>query len=510
MSQVLTNTARTILRSRLRRHPNVTVAIPAGETVGTLSNSDLIQVALSLGLDVPRKEECDKYEANKSAGMSSNSAIAAADQVAAAHGFGGSNFADVASIQSNAASGARMSVEADEAEDTTIEEVEASANSDTSTSTSEPSQEDQTKAKADLLVSETLAKLGTGDFPGFKAAIERIAMDACRPAPAPLTVVQYAVDASKIKGTVPQVIANRTAKDMGIKSGTTGTVLPATALDVYDAPDAPAVDKGFIFPDETPVVLSQVRRGRAVFLYGPAGTGKTSLAKQIAANWKRPFVRISCDDQTEAATLTGMTVPDGSGGVKWQDGQLTAAIRRPGTVILVDEPSVARPGALFVLQAVLDDDKRLHIAETGETVGVAPGVIFILADNTNGTGDTTGAYEATRRLNRAFLDRAGVTVRLDYMPADQEAEAIVNRTSCTRKMADALVRFAGLTRQDANNGKISHGVGIRRLISMAELMSDGVKADKAFYMSIMETAPFDDREPLRQMWTAQINSKSFA
>lgn len=511
MSQVLTNTARTILRSRLRRHPNLGASLPAGETVGTLTNADLIQVALSLGLDVPNVEECNKFEFEKTQGASSNGAIAAADGFARLEGFGGSGLMDILPMNSNGAADARLNVEKDEVEDAEVLPGTSSETASISSATSPDANnsDDETKAKADKIVADVMAHLGKGDFVTFKGLLESLALEASKPTPAPVTIIKAAIDPSKVKGGVPNVVANRTAKDMGLKSGNTGVVVSATALNVYDAPDAPAKDARYIWPDESAAVISQIRRGHAVFMYGPAGTGKTSFAKQLAATWGRPFVRISCDDQTEASTLTGMTVPDGEGGVKWQDGQLTAAIRRPGTVILVDEPSVARPGALFVLQAVLDDDKRLHIAETGETVDVAPDVIFILADNTNGTGDTTGAYEATRRLNRAFLDRSGVTVRLDYMPADREAAAIVSHTGCTNKIADALVRLAGLSRRSATDGKVSHGIGIRRLFALAELISDGVKPEMAFQMAVLETAPHDDKEHLRQLWTANINSGSF-
>jgi hypothetical protein len=88
----------------------------------------------------------------------------------------------------------------------------------------------------------------------------------------------------------------------------------------------------------------------------------------MAAHYGRPFARISCDDQTESTTLLGMTVPDGKGGVKWQDGQLAAAIRRPGTVVLIDEPTVARAGAHYVFNALLDDERAIVSQETGERI----------------------------------------------------------------------------------------------------------------------------------------------
>lgn len=503
MTTSLTHTARTILRSRIRRHDKA-ASVLNGAKVSDMSTADLLQAATLLGLSAPTEAECAEYVKEKQATGSPSRALIKADgKDVSDPDAAGVGLSEMDAIDAD---------DADQSRDDLVTDDQPVLALDPQATPAEKKADkavDDIKAKVDASVRETLALMGAGNFEGFKDRLTKLAEQAHRPDPEPVQLPPVQVyDTSKLSGHVPSVVGRRTAKDMGLTSGGTGAKVTATALDVYDAPDAPARDPHYIWPDSASAILSQLARGKVAFLYGPAGTGKTSLAKQVAALWRRPFVRISCDDQTEAATLVGMTVPNGEGGVKWQDGQLTAAIRRPGTVILIDEPSVARPGALFVLQAVLDDDRRLHIAETGEVVQVAPGVLFLLADNTNGTGDVTGAYESTRRLNRAFLDRAGVTVKLDYMPIDQEAKAVASRTGAKEATALALCKFAALTRRKADNGEVSHGVGIRRLMSLAELVSDGVNPDMAFQMAVIETAPFDDREPLRQMWTAEVNKKA--
>lgn len=256
----------------------------------------------------------------------------------------------------------------------------------------------------------------------------------------------------------------------------------------------PEIDARYVWPPNvTHAAVASLARGRNIWLYGPAGTGKSSFAEQLAARTGRPFCLIPCDDTTEAPELVGMTVPH-QGSVRWQDGVLTAAMRIPGTIILVDEPTVARPGALMVLQSVLASG-LLSVKETGEVVRAAPGVRFLVADNTNGTGGGAAeGYEGTRRLNRATLDRFSLHLKLDFMPPDAEAAALVAHTSCTAELAALLVSCAVLTRA----AKVSHSLGLRRLIAWAEALTDGLEARYAFETAVLNSATRDDREPIEQ------------
>jgi len=482
--------------------------------VSDLTNADLIQTALLLGLVIPSPRECDAYDEAKANGEPVP--LNRADAMASRLGFGGDGLVYV-----GPASGAQASAAGNAADDERPssnpeddrEHAEYTVTLDLSPV--DPVDKDAA-AKADIKqqakdrAAAIREKFGRGDFAGFMTDLEALAETALTPPPAPVVRMVGYVDPSKIKGQVPQITGDQTMKGAGI-SALWNVTDAKTTMPTYDAVDAPGVDPDYIWPDQTGPALAAMARGANVLFWGPAGTGKTSFPQQVAARWGRSFVRVSCTEDTEASTLVGMTVPDtASGGVKWQDGQLAAAIRKPGTVILIDEPSVARPGALFVMQALLDHDRAIYIAETGEVVRCAPDVVFVLADNTNGTGDNTGSYEGTRRLNRAFLDRCALTVHLDYLAPDREAVALVARTGVSRKAAAALCKFAALTRADADKGKVSHGIGFRRLQALAETIACGVDPAQAFQLAVLETAPHDDVEPLRQLWTSDVNASVFS
>jgi len=164
----------------------------------------------------------------------------------------------------------------------------------------------------------------------------------------------------------------------------------------------------------------------------------------------------------------------------------------------LDEPSVARPGALFVMQNVLAN-RQLFIAETGRRVCVAPGVLFLATDNTNGEGGgARRGYTDTNRLNAAFLDRFGVRVRVDFLPSDREADIICAYTGCTPELAQLLVSAATVTRAAADNQQLSRGIGLRRLLAWSELLQDGVDAEYAFQSAVLNCAAEQDVETLRE------------
>lgn len=463
-------TKRTILRAAMSGHSDGAALLEAmhpGKTVSTLSNCDLLHLADTLGLSVPTDEMAATYEAARHRGLPAKDALLEA--------FAAENNPNPVKYAETAETAETAEPETDEAE-----------------------------AEAQAKVKEIYSHFADGDLAAYQSGILELARAASKPAPVafmPPAAQNY--DTSSLSGEVATRTGTQTLRQAGIRSETPINDAQ-TALAVYDATDQ-TVDPNYIWPEHTGPIVAALAHNEPVFLYGPAGTGKTSFAEQLAAQYKRPFVRVSCDDQTEAAVLSGMTVPDtANGGVIWQDGQLAAAIRRPGTVILIDEPSVARPGALFVLQSVMDGARCLNIAETGERIPLAPDVILILADNTNGTGDETGSYEATRRLNRAFLDRPAITVRLDYMPADDEARILHARSGLSKEACAALVKFAVMTRAKTGDGDLSHAVGLRRLIALARQITFGTPPAVAFQLSTIETAPPEDREALRQIWTAEV------
>lgn len=442
---------RNALRAAVRAHPDADAALH-GAKINNLRLAALIAVARTLGLD-PHAIMDDAAPAAVSA----------------------------------------VSPDAEDAED------------DAEAEDAEDAEDDATDdAAIETQVAAVRGLIASGGFGAFDAKLRELVTLANKPPVVRTVEVRVEVPAAA-PGTAnaPAVHVSRcTGKEetwrklCGVKGA-----LGARVTKLWDGthPDTPKINARYIWPQpQTAIALTQIARGRNAFLYGPPGTGKTEWAMQLAARTGRPFALISCDSATDAPTLVGMTVPSADGAVSWQDGQLTRAIQTPGCVVLIDEPSLARPGALFVMQNVLAN-RVLYIGETGRRVKVAEGVIFIAGDNTNGTGGgARRGFTDTNKLNLAFLDRFGVRVKFDYMPADQERDIIVSYTSCTPELATLLIGAAATTRAAAEGQQLTAGIGLRRLLSWAELLTDGVDAEDAFVSAVLNCAEEQDREALRQ------------
>jgi len=283
---------------------------------------------------------------------------------------------------------------------------------------------------------------------------------------------------------------------------------------IWDAVDAPKVDPAYVIePARFAEVATALEHGETVWLAGAAGTGKGTLAREYAARTGRPFVRIGFTRATEIVDLLGQSepAPHAAGGVEmiWRDKVFTQAIRRPGTVILLDEIMIAPAGTVAVFQTILDD--RRVTLPTGEVVEFAPGVVVILADNSAGYGDESGVYAGVQPANAALVDRCGRVVIVDYLPAKLEALALHKHTTAPLDACQRLAEFAKVVRTAASKaGGEARPFSFRRLVAfMHAVHRDGLPLDTAWAVTALSRLPDADRETLRVAIGAHFQSEDF-
>lgn len=154
-----------------------------------------------------------------------------------------------------------------------------------------------------------------------------------------------------------------------------------------------------------------VEMGLPVYLYGPTGTGKTTLAKQIAEALGLPFYKMGA-----AQTKYDYTGYNDAGGNYVPTGLAQAVIN--GGVCLCDEVDGSQPDALLCINALRDGDA---IELGGKMYQPHKDFRLIVTANTVGTG-ATEEYTGRAALDAAFLN-GFIKIKVDYDPEVELAAA---------------------------------------------------------------------------------------
>ncbi len=230
-------------------------------------------------------------------------------------------------------------------------------------------------------------------------------------------------------------------------------------------------------PLQTAIFTLSMNANEKPLIFGPKGSGKSTMPKVYAARTNQPFFRIPCRRDMEASDLFGMpTVRDKR--LEFNDGPITLAARYGGIVCL-DEASVLQAGAALALQYVLENNGKVilpdHPSEDPMDKMVTPHPAFriVLTDNTALAGDHTGHYVGTNVQNEAFRDRIDKIIKLEYLPKSLEKEMIMRHVpDANHEIVDEMLTFTSMVRTAYEKGEVeSATISPRTLIRWAR---DGV------------------------------------
>lgn len=276
-------------------------------------------------------------------------------------------------------------------------------------------------------------------------------------------------------------------------------------------PLCPDVDDNYEFrPDHLIKFLSGHLFGQNLWLHGHTGTGKTTLAEQVAARIGFPVHRLNLDSNIERSDMVGskeLTVENGVPVTTYVEGILPRAMQQPSFLIL-DEMDAGQADVLFTIQRALEK-KGLVLTEDGGRVVQSHALFrFIATANSRGQGDEYGWYQGVRPMNVATLDRFGVFIEVDYLDKTTEQKLLTNKYPTLKKSdAEEMSQFAVEVRQAFKTGELSTTISPRGMDSlvmyflhMSDLMPDRKTAlKKALEVVITDRAPADSTRTVIEM-----------
>jgi nitric oxide reductase NorQ protein len=224
--------------------------------------------------------------------------------------------------------------------------------------------------------------------------------------------------------------------------------------------------------------LIYLNAGIPVHLRGPAGTGKTTMAMQLAARLGRPAVLLTGDDSLTPGHLVGREIGTKSRQVvdryvhsvhkietettsMWSDAVLTQAVVE-GLTFVYDEFTRSPPQANNPLLSVVEERILIFPAGTRKErlVRAHPEFRAILTSNPE-------EYAGVSRPQDALLDRV-ITFDLDDYDRETEIGIVANRSELD---AAASARIVDLVRAIRCWPKVQHPPSMRSAIMIARIVA---------------------------------------
>ena len=197
-----------------------------------------------------------------------------------------------------------------------------------------------------------------------------------------------------------------------------------------------------IHHEKEELITKLVKRNLPVYLYGPAGTGKTSVCISIAKKLGLKFYFSA--SVTQEHKLTGFVDANG----KYNDTSFFHAFTEGG-LFLIDEMDNSAPEVLTLLNAAIA--QRMFVIPKYGVVKAHPDFRIIAAGNTLGTG-ADSEYVSRVQLDSATLNRF-IPVSFDYSLAIEKAIAKDNE----------LVDFVHSLREAISESGISYVISYRNI-----------------------------------------------
>lgn len=229
-----------------------------------------------------------------------------------------------------------------------------------------------------------------------------------------------------------------------------------------------------------------------LIIVGPSGTGKTVLAKQIAALRQSPtFIANSYTQRSPDEWFGREWVEDGK--MFYEPAPFVDIIETEGATIIINDIALMQNRTIQNgLNDLLDYSLRLaHVDQItrarGEPIRVADKVLIIATHNEG--SEYTGNIKLSANLMSRFPNR----IYLGYPPADIQTVILSKRTGLDGEDCKRLVRYAEMLRASGDEIEAIN-IDMRGLIQAAKKMVLGANIYDAVTYSVVGGLPIDMQE----------------
>ena len=261
----------------------------------------------------------------------------------------------------------------------------------------------------------------------------------------------------------------------------------------------PAVDPNFFFNYEGGELLRDVlisfgavyKSGNPananLWLWGQRGAGKSDMFTQIAGRLNRPLFVTSCHRELTIEQLGGefdpRSVAQGTGAPVLLTPSFAKGVGTKHAIVVMDEVARVNPTNAVGFNGALES--RILNRIDGSSIPFAEGVTIAVTDNTDGTGDPTGQFEAYPQ-DQSFLDRFRTIINVPFLPESVEAKVLIAKEGVCSPIAKLIVKVMNAFR-GASQGAGGHQArGLYPSLRGAFALSFGLREGKAFRRAVMQ------------------------
>lgn len=211
-----------------------------------------------------------------------------------------------------------------------------------------------------------------------------------------------------------------------------------------------------------------------LFIVGPAGTGKTTLAADIANDRNAEFGCLSLSGGVTESALLGRILPQADGAWRYQASEFVR-IYEGGGVFLLDEIDAADPNVLVAINAALANG--FLIDGEGKRRTRHASTIIIAAANTYGTG-ADAEYVGRSPIDAATRDRFVCSIATVGYDGELEREIATDilresHGDAAERVADHLVGTVERIRETVAANRMRRVISTRFVVRAATMIRNG-------------------------------------